>query len=392
LAVLDGSRPEHSVSDSATAAPPAPRRATRGPGGTVGRLTVVDYVGQPAAHGAQAVRRAGLRPGLDRSFGCEPDLIGMIVAQDPPAGSDIARNAMVTLYVAAPEPTTAQVPAGSGSQSDDRSARRAAETELAQADARPPDSKARRPRKPRGTAGATTQVFDWPPEPTAPSERLVKREEPPLVRELVAAVRIGRSAREPPRPNAAAGATFHETGGPGRAGEEVALRLDDVFARATDELPPWRRTYPRRPMATTLRRALAWAGSHRVLATATVAVLSVWVAVAVTGAVASHPSDARGPSAMSQREPDTRFGQTDGAHIPGPMRSARAGTDGPTQTHLRRAAPARRARAKRAQVAGRPRGVSGRSHTNSPRALPPTAVRVPVPSATEQTSGGPFSP
>jgi len=48
------------------------------------------------------VRRAGLCPGLDRSFGCEAELIGLVVAQEPAAGSDLARNGMVTLYVAAP--------------------------------------------------------------------------------------------------------------------------------------------------------------------------------------------------------------------------------------------------------------------------------------------------
>jgi hypothetical protein len=57
---------------------------------------------QPAGDAAQGVRRSGLCPGLDRSFGCEAELIGLVVAQEPAAGSDLARNGMVTLYVAAP--------------------------------------------------------------------------------------------------------------------------------------------------------------------------------------------------------------------------------------------------------------------------------------------------
>jgi hypothetical protein len=380
------------VSISTSPVAPAHRiRASRS-GGPAGGLVVGDYVGQPAAHGAQAVRRAGLRPGLDRSFGCEPDLIGMIVAQDPPAGSDIARNAMVTLYVAAPEPTSAQVPAASSSQSDDQSARRLAETEPAQTEARPPDSKARRPRKPRGAAGATTQVFDSPPEPTAPSERLVNREEPPLAREPLAAVRIGRSAREPAQPDASTGATFDETGAPGHAGEEVARRLDDVFARAGDELAPWRRTYPRRPVSTTLRRPLSWGRSHPLLATATAALLAVWAAVAVTGAVASHPIERRRSSVIAQREPDVRSGQT-GERIGLPARRGRARTDGSTgRLHPRRAARTRQAPAEGAHIAVRPRGASGRSGVSSPRALAPAAVSRPAPSVPEQTSGGPFSP
>src|SRR5208337_2940004 len=71
-------------------------------GGPSGRQAVGDYVGQPAGDAAQAVRRAGLRPGLDRSFGCAEELIGLVVAQEPTAGSSLARNGMVTLYVAAP--------------------------------------------------------------------------------------------------------------------------------------------------------------------------------------------------------------------------------------------------------------------------------------------------
>src|ERR1700683_3818715 len=71
-------------------------------GGPSGRQAVGDYVGQPAGDAAQAVRRAGLRPGLDRSFGCAEELTGLVVAQEPTAGSSMARNGMVTLYVAAP--------------------------------------------------------------------------------------------------------------------------------------------------------------------------------------------------------------------------------------------------------------------------------------------------
>ena len=71
-------------------------------------MTVGEYVGQVAASAAQAVRRAGLRPGLDRSFGCSPELFGQVVAQDPPAGSELARNGLVTLYVAAPSVVQAE--------------------------------------------------------------------------------------------------------------------------------------------------------------------------------------------------------------------------------------------------------------------------------------------
>src|ERR1700683_4408612 len=71
-------------------------------GGPSGRQAVGDYVGRPASDAAQAVRRAGLRPGLDRSFGCASELVGQVVEQEPTAGSDLTRNGLVTLYVAAP--------------------------------------------------------------------------------------------------------------------------------------------------------------------------------------------------------------------------------------------------------------------------------------------------
>src|SRR5664279_4447871 len=64
--------------------------------------TVGDYAGQLAGQAAQAVRRAGLKPGLERSFGFAPELRGQIVAQEPEVGSELARNGLVTLYVAAP--------------------------------------------------------------------------------------------------------------------------------------------------------------------------------------------------------------------------------------------------------------------------------------------------
>jgi hypothetical protein len=67
-----------------------------------GRVLVGDHVGQTAGHAAQTIRRSGLRPALERSLGCEPELIGQIVAQEPSPGSELGRNAMVTLYVGAP--------------------------------------------------------------------------------------------------------------------------------------------------------------------------------------------------------------------------------------------------------------------------------------------------
>jgi hypothetical protein len=68
----------------------------------VGVLEVGDYVGQPAAQATLAVRRAGLHPGLERSLGCDSEMVGRVVAQDPPAGEFLARESMVRLHVGAP--------------------------------------------------------------------------------------------------------------------------------------------------------------------------------------------------------------------------------------------------------------------------------------------------
>src|ERR1700730_348019 len=89
---------------NATAATPA-RTAEHGADGHRGKprgLVVSEYVGQTAADAAMSIRRARPRPGLGRSLGWEPELVGQVVAQEPTAGSELARNAMVTLYVAAP--------------------------------------------------------------------------------------------------------------------------------------------------------------------------------------------------------------------------------------------------------------------------------------------------
>lgn len=67
--------------------------------------------GQRAGDAAQAVRCAGLKPGLDRQFECASELFGSVVAQEPTAGSEVARNGLVMLYVAAP---------GTGEETADR--------------------------------------------------------------------------------------------------------------------------------------------------------------------------------------------------------------------------------------------------------------------------------
>ena len=168
LAVAFVSRPEHHVSNSVTA-PAQAKQRSRTPGArrAVGRLAVGDYVGQPAAEAAQAVRRAGLRPGLDRSFGCDHDLVGLVVEQDPAGGEELARNGMVTLYVAAPGPATAaeHTDADIYDAAQGTISLVAEDAALQSPDARPSPSGAPPPRKPGRTGGATARTSD----PAAPA-------------------------------------------------------------------------------------------------------------------------------------------------------------------------------------------------------------------------------
>jgi hypothetical protein len=130
-----------------------------------GRLLVSEYIGQPAVVAAQAIRRTGLRPGLERSPSSDPELVGQVLAQEPPAGSELARNAMVTLYVAAPR----AVPVDE--TPDPQPARESAVWSPVTAQASPPDrrdqhpkARQRRRRKP-GLAERPSGAIDTSPAP-----------------------------------------------------------------------------------------------------------------------------------------------------------------------------------------------------------------------------------
>lgn len=74
----------------------------RGVAAGKGLLRVGDHVGQSAREAAQAIRRVGLRPGLERCSGYADELIGRVVDQEPAAGAELPRNGVVRIFVAAP--------------------------------------------------------------------------------------------------------------------------------------------------------------------------------------------------------------------------------------------------------------------------------------------------
>jgi len=63
---------------------------------------VDDYDRRPAADAAIALRRAGLRPALERTFHWGDDTHGLVVAQEPSAGSEVPLDSTVLLFVSAP--------------------------------------------------------------------------------------------------------------------------------------------------------------------------------------------------------------------------------------------------------------------------------------------------
>jgi PASTA domain len=210
------------------------------------RIVVNEYVGQTAADAAQAIRRAGLRPGLERSLGCEPELVGQVVAQEPPAGSELARNAMVTLYVAAP----GAVP--DDERSDPQPARDPALSSPVAGESVPASGaqrakpRQRRRRKPR-PAETRTRVFDVSPTPVQPEADLA-----PVAAAMIADADQTQellSHQEPPRLGAPDHAELPERV-PDEDGygelrhDELVSHADDVFAGRAGVRR--RRVYPAR--------------------------------------------------------------------------------------------------------------------------------------------------
>jgi hypothetical protein len=79
------------------------------PAASEARGTVAaDYVGCAATDAARAIRRAGLRPKLERSLGSEPGTYGQVVGQEPAGGEAIGGDQTVLLRVAAPGAPVAQ--------------------------------------------------------------------------------------------------------------------------------------------------------------------------------------------------------------------------------------------------------------------------------------------
>jgi hypothetical protein len=237
------------------------KRATeRGAGARRGApsrlLRVGDFVGELANEAAQAVRRAGLKPGLERSFGCEAELTGRIVAQEPEPGAELVRNGLVTLFVAAPGPSEETELAAEHAVLEPREQE---QPTRALAHARPTSQSDALPRRRKPGRLAPAAVLDIPPAPRIPGAP------PPAVEDYEA------FAQHDPLEE------------PGGASEEYVIAADALFASGGPHMGRWPARMP-----------IAWLGrrlrNSPKLLRAALAPLALWLLVAGGAALFAHGS------------------------------------------------------------------------------------------------------
>lgn len=372
-------------------------------GGPSGQQAVGDYVGQPAGDAAQAVRRAGLRPGLDRSFGCPAELIGLVVAQDPAAGSDMARNGMVTLYVAAPGGELVDGDAAPATAS--ASAAKPIEPESGEVEPnRPPTVAMRARRRKQGMARRAAATVDPPPPPVGAdaTARTDSFTEPAIEEtgEWPTEIDAPHGALEDALAEESSAAEFPHD-------DDFVVHVEDVLAGRSG--PTWRRAYPRRHAMRGLGSGgavRAWVGEHRKLAGTIGAALALWTVVGVASGLGGHHARSASASAVApSRAPDPS--QRAPAPEPAPAQNSntRTAPAGPARVHRSRPGPSRAASprpVRRAPRAARPAtpavkeavvpAAAAAPPAPAPsRAPAPTASTAPSP-APEQTGGGLFSP
>lgn len=283
------------MSNTLTAPTPGSVKKTSGRGETPGRLQVGDYVGALAAQAAQAVRRSGLRPGLERSFGGDPDLIGCIVAQQPAAGEELARNGMVTLYVAAPTPAGSDATTDvHGSRAIALESRPPASPAAASDHGAPRSPHAHRARKRRPAATFSAESFDVAPQAASSATEGHGYED------LAASSHAGQ-----PQPGTRSGGWTasadveaetvelgqphaREAAEPNWLDEDFVEHAHDIFAGRRQDHGPSHTRSSRTAPTRAARGLLGWSSRHPVLATTTAA-FTVWVIALALAAFSGHP-------------------------------------------------------------------------------------------------------
>lgn len=308
---------------------------------------VGSYVGELAAEAAQAVRRSGLKPGLERTFGCAAELLGQVVAQEPASGSELARNGLVTLYVAAP---------GNHESADLPERERVNESstlahELA-APASERDASGPRPRKP-GRSARRAQAVDAPP---APRPRRSK-ERGELVKEPAPDASVPLGQRDEAPASSEPAPDLEQL-----VADELVIHAEDLFAGSAAR---WRRGYPRRARGALRARA----GAHPWLLRLAGGLLALWLILAVASALGGHGMRQRKPS-VPQPSRESAHGPAPAALRPSPSRRA------PSARHVHGAHTAP------AHIRGRrrPSARAGHSPSGSPDPSKHTPARVDDPS------------
>lgn len=357
------------------------------PGGHAAGVRVGDYVGEGAAEAARAVRRAGLRPGLDRSFGCAAELTGLVVAQEPASGEQLARNGMVTLYVAAPG--TDAEPHAESHDHQRLGAEETAEHASPAPAAAVASAAGPRRRKPGRARGAEQRTLEVAPESTSRT-RYGETYETPGPADTQTAER-----NDDPQPGlqprwAADGAKTPE--GARHEPSYETLLAEEVFAGRSGEgslrsRPPARR-------ARSWRGALGWVRRRPVLAASVSAMLVLWLVVAFAGTPAGPR--ANGLASTTPRAPGaphtTIFTRQPAREHPAAQRRRAAeGIVADTQTtkgHRERRTPGWIGPTAQA---GTLTDVTRQGQAASIPVVPAQSSAAPDPTPA-QSAGGPFSP
>lgn len=381
-------------------------------GGGSGSQAVGDYVGRLAGEAAQAVRRAGLRPGLDRSFGCPAELVGLVVAQDPAVGCDLTRNGMVTLYVGAPGgvPSSsgdANAPVGSGRSDDELSLEAPIDEEPSKPSAA--SVRARRRRK-RGHARRSIEQTLASPAPAAIES---VQSEGSSARPVVESVQVSPADLDVPE-GALEDELADEQSGREFGHEDFVVHLEDVLAGRSGS-PGWRRVYPRR------RRAIgglgvggrfrAWLGEHWMLAGVVGVALVLWVVVGVASTLQGDRARTARVGALAIK-PVPEAKRPDATPRPRTVQKLLAHETTARSRRLRPArsvapTPASRPAPQTAPLPVRPAVPAVNEAVGPAHGEAPVPAEVPVPrpseapalrastspaAASEQSGGGPFSP
>ena len=353
------------MSDLSATAPGTSRR-------TRGTVTVGDYLGVPAADAARAVRRLGLRPGLDRQFGGGPETIGLVLAQDPDAGGGAQRGAMVTLYVSAPtvavEEPEQEPEQEQGQEPQPRSDAPEAQRSPA-ATGRATSTRARRKRRER---------------PAAPTRCEPRAQAIPAEGPAPPSVPAAHQRSQGPDSDQAGQSAEHTD----PAWDQLPLAMRDVFGSQAPGLSH-RSRYPHKPLRLRVRGGWAWLKTHPALALFALVLL----ALSVSGTLApGHNANRRTPEATTaSAAPARRTRVGSGPRADRAKRSRRRPASGkPLRTARVVAHAAARGRA------GAPVVQAGQQSAPASSGIatgehPPSAGSTGTPAAT-QSGGGPFSP